>query len=111
MSLSKHKRTGPGEVIRFKRRKQKRNPRRLLEAVKGDWERWDHFAKLEGLNWSEFTRRALEQRCSSISDLVDQADKLPVLRSRLPGLSEKVATKNGSSLNGKTKASGAGRKA
>jgi len=58
--LTKPKTTGRGTVVTFKRRKQKRNKRRLLEAVAGDWERWDAAAKVAGLNWSEFTRRALD---------------------------------------------------
>lgn len=45
--------------MRFKRRKQERNPRRPLEAVAQDFERWDAAAERVGLNWSEFTRRAL----------------------------------------------------
>lgn len=97
------------------KRRQKRKPRRLLEAPAQDWERWERFAKLEGLNWSEFCRRALEQRCSSIADLELAADldKLAgaAVRQRLPGLSEKGAPKNGSSSSRKTKASPAGRKA
>ena len=59
LMLSKPKTTGAGKVVRFKRRKQKRNPRRPLEAVAQDWERWDAAAETTGLNWSEFTRRAL----------------------------------------------------
>jgi hypothetical protein len=60
--LAKAKKKGPGRVVRFKRRKQKRNPRRLLESVPKDWGRWDRAAAREGVNWSEFTRRALEVR-------------------------------------------------
>lgn len=57
--LTRPKTTGAGKVVRFRRRKQKRNPRRLLEAVPADWSRWDATAKQLGLNWSELTRRAL----------------------------------------------------
>lgn len=57
--LTKPKTTGTAKVIRFKRRQQKRNPRRPLEAVAKDFERWDAAASRVGLNWSEFTRRAL----------------------------------------------------
>jgi hypothetical protein len=57
--LAPPKKTGPGKTVRFKRRQQKRLPRRLLEAVPADWERWDAAARAAGLNWSEFTRRAL----------------------------------------------------
>lgn len=74
-----------GEVVVF-RRKQKRLPRRLLESVEQDWARWDKYARLEGLNWSEFTRRALEQRCASIEELERAARSQPALRQRLPGL-------------------------
>lgn len=57
MSLRPHKQ-GPGTVIRFKR-VQVRNPRRPLEATPEKWELWDRAASKLGLNWSEFTRRAL----------------------------------------------------
>jgi len=67
------KRTGPAEVVRFKRRKQKRLPRRLLEAVPADWERWDAAARAAGLNWSEFTRRALN---AAVGVEVQQATRL-----------------------------------
>jgi hypothetical protein len=60
--LTKPLRKGPAKTVQFKTRKQKRNPRRLLESVQGDWERWDAAAALEGVNWSEFCRRALEAR-------------------------------------------------
>jgi len=50
--------TGRAKVVRFRRRKQKRNPRRPLEAVAQDWARWDAAAKEMGINWSEFVRRA-----------------------------------------------------
>jgi hypothetical protein len=90
------------------RRRQKRKPRKLLEATPQDWAKWERFAKLEGLNWSEFARRALEQRCSSVAELERfaierQNDSSPSLqaslRARLPGsagaLSEKPAAKKG----------------
>ncbi len=56
--LTKPKTSGPGKVVRFKRRQQKRNPRRPLEAVQQDWDRWDFACEVLGLNWSEFARRA-----------------------------------------------------
>ncbi len=59
--LTPPKTTGPGRRVRFVTRKQKRNPRRLLESVPEDWARWERACKLQGLNWSEFTRRALNQ--------------------------------------------------
>lgn len=116
--------TGPAQVVRFKRRKQKRLPRRLLESVPKDWERWDKCAKLEGLNWSEFTRRALEQRCASIEELERAARTEPALRVRLPGLpykaesvakvraalSEKPGQKNGAGARPKKRTAGASRK-
>lgn len=58
--------TGRGRKVRFVARKQKRNPRKLLESVPEDWERWGRAAKLEGLNWSEFTRRALNERTERV---------------------------------------------
>jgi len=122
--LAPPKTTGRGEVVRFKRRKQKRLPRRLLESVPNDWERWDKCAKLEGLNWSEFTRRALEQRCASIEELERAARTEPAVRLRLPGLpytvasiakaraalSEKPTQKNGAAARQKKRAAGAARK-
>ena len=110
--------------MRFKRRKQKRLPRRLLESVQQDWERWDKYAKLEGLNWSEFTRRALEQRCSSLQELEHRAITEPAVRVRLPGLpytadkiasaravlSQKPTTKSGARARAKTGAAGAAQK-
>jgi hypothetical protein len=60
--LAKPQTKGPGRTVQFEKRKQKRNPRRLLESVQGDWDRWDEAAALEGVNWSEFCRRALEAR-------------------------------------------------
>lgn len=34
----------------------------MLESVATDWTRWDAAAKREGVNWSEYARRALEAR-------------------------------------------------
>jgi len=41
-------------------RKQKRRPRRLVEAAEQDWQRWDAACEALGLNFSEFARRALD---------------------------------------------------
>jgi hypothetical protein len=60
--LTRPVKEGPRTVVRFKRRKQQRNKRRLLESVPKDWERWDAAARAEGVNWSEFCRRALNAR-------------------------------------------------
>jgi hypothetical protein len=60
--LSKPKTTGPAKTVRFRKRKQKRNKSRPLESVDQDWARWDAAAELEGVNWSEFCRRALNER-------------------------------------------------
>jgi hypothetical protein len=123
--VARRKTTGAsGDVVVFKRRTQKRLPRRLLESVPQDWDRWDKYAKLEGLNWSEFTRRALEQRCSSIEELERAARIEPALRQRLPGLpytvegvakaraalSQKPAKKNGVAARTKKRAAGAAQK-
>jgi hypothetical protein len=62
MGLTKPITTGKGRTVRLKRRKQKRNPRRLLESVQQDWDRWDAAALAAGLNWSEWARRALNAR-------------------------------------------------
>lgn len=40
-------------------RKQKRRPRRLVEAGEKDWQIWDAACKVMGLNFAEFARRAL----------------------------------------------------
>lgn len=97
MSLRKHKR-GEGTPVTF-RRVQKRNKRRLLEAVDTDWQRWDEAAKLQGLNWSEFTRRALLHRVAQVDEMVREARSGSEIGGHLlellPGLSEKGASKNG----------------
>jgi hypothetical protein len=72
--LTKAKTTGRTlERVRIVKRKQKRQPRKLLESVQQDWDRWEKAAQLEGLNWSEFTRRALNER----TDRVLEAAKKP----------------------------------
>lgn len=68
MTLAPKKTEGKGKKVTFRRKKQQRNPRRLLESVKQDWARWDAAAKREGLNWSEFARRALNH--ASVNDVV-----------------------------------------
>ena len=70
--LTKPKTTGVGKVVRFKRRKQKRLPRRPLEAVTQDWERWDAAAEASGLNWSEFTRRALNTAADFVATVAEK---------------------------------------
>ena len=57
----------PGKLVRFRKRKQKRNPAKLIEATANDWARWQRGADTEGVNFSEFTRRALEQRYREFS--------------------------------------------
>lgn len=96
--LTKPKTTGAGKVVRFKRRKQKRNPRRPLEAVQPDWDRWDEAAELLGINWSEFARRA--QNAYWEQTYVHQQRQL----------SEKGASENASSSSKKKAASSRGRK-
>lgn len=63
--LSPPQKTGPGKKVTFRRKKQVRNKRRLLESVKSDWERWEAAAAALDLNWSEFARRALNQLAGS----------------------------------------------
>lgn len=60
--LNKPTTSGPGKLVKFRKRKQKRNPTKLIEATANDWARWQIGADAEGVNFSEFTRRALEQR-------------------------------------------------
>jgi len=89
----------------MKGRVQIRNKRRLLEAPGHKWKEWDSVAKLEGLTWSEFTRRALLQRVASVVELEQwandpkrtAAERAGVLE-RLPGLSEKPTQKNGAAV-------------
>ena len=96
--LVKPKTTGPGKVVQFKRRQVRRNPRRPLEAVEQDFKRWDAAAAVEGLNWSEFARRALADRAAGVLGF-----------GRRP-LSEKGGSKNGSSSSAKATGTRAGRK-
>lgn len=105
--IARAERAGRGELVTGFRRKQKRKPRRLVEAAPQDWARWDRWAKLEGLNWSEFTRRALEQRGASVEDLLREVERVPSLRARLPGLSEKPTPKKGVAKRGKSSRPGA----
>lgn len=79
--------------VRRKTRVQIRKPRRLLEAPPPDWKRWDAVAKIEGISWSEFARRALLQRTASIAELEHWANdperteaERSSMRERLPGL-------------------------
>lgn len=105
--LNKRQTTGRVLSVSKIRRRQVRKPRKLLEATPQDWAKWERFAKLEGLNWSEFARRALEQRCSSLAELEHVAEQPQsalthiALRARLPGLSEKPASKNGAAARAK----------
>jgi hypothetical protein len=128
--LTRAKTTGGGKVVRFKRRQQKRNPRRPLEAVVQDFERWDAAAKAAGLNWSEFTRRALNEASrANVSGVgiawpADEAKQLRRAAARgerqsrvlentaraLGMLSEKGASKNGAAARAKAAAKTAGRK-
>jgi hypothetical protein len=109
--LNKRQTTGRVLSVSKIRRRQKRKPRKLLEATPQDWAKWERAAKLEGLNWSEFARRALEQRSSSVAELEQFAGERPELRAamreRLPGLSEKPASKNGADAASKKRAAGA----
>jgi len=63
--LSPPETAGRGKKVTFRRKKQQRNKRRLLESVKSDWDRWEAAAGALGLNWSEFARRALNQLAGS----------------------------------------------
>ncbi len=97
MSLVKHSKKTP--------RQQKRNPRRLLESVPSDWSRWDMAADRVGLNWSEFTRRALNAAADSAG--VPTAGQLSAAQH---ALSEKGASKNGAAVRTKPAAKRAARK-
>lgn len=97
--IARAKTDGPGKRIKFVRRKQKRLPRKVLESPQQDWDRWEHAAELEGINFTAFARRALEQRSSSVLELAQHARRAngaevkAAFRSRLPGLSEKGPSK------------------
>lgn len=102
--LTRAKTTGPGKRVRFLRRKQKRNPRRLLEALPADWERWDRAAQAAGgLNWSEFTRRALN--AYALAHAAQEFAVQPTLKTPrylvLKSLSEKGAIKRARSNGAK----------
>ena len=111
MSLRKHAR-GEGKPVTMKR-VQKRNPRRLLEAVPEDWARWDAAARLAGLNWSEFTRRALNGAAAAaglrLPALAPRWSAERVAETR-PLVSEKGASKKASSNGTKSRATRAPRK-
>lgn len=63
--IGKRKKRGPVLSTAKIRRKQKRRPRRLVESVAEDFERWDAAAEALGLNFAEFARRALNQLAGS----------------------------------------------
>lgn len=63
--LTQKKTAGPTISTARIRRKQKRNPRKIVEATPQDWARWTAAAQAEGVNFSEFTRRALNYRSES----------------------------------------------
>ena len=86
--------------------------RRPLEAAPALFKRSDRWAKLEGISWAEFARRALQQRGTSIEDLVSVASEQgsDAVALRLPGLSEKPAPKNEAARPQKRAASGGRRK-
>lgn len=104
--LNKRQTTGRVLSVSKIRRRQVRKPRKLLEATPQDWAKWERFAKLEGLNWSEFARRALEQRCSSVAELEQFAiekqrdpsvELRAALQERLPGFRSGAQLANGNS--------------
>lgn len=110
--LAKPKTRGPAVVVEFKRRKKKRN-RRLLEAVPADWERWDAAAKVAGLNWSEFTRRALNTAAGEqVNTGVVRLGNLhpEAMQMRVLGVSEKGAAKTAPRNGRKSGASRGARK-
>lgn len=107
--LTKPKTTGVAKVIRFKRRQQKRNPRRPLEAVAKDFERWDAAAAALGLNWSEFARRAMN-RVAEL-ELAETPQMLSAERGAVYGtVSEKGASKKRTTARTKPTAKRAVRK-
>lgn len=59
------KKAGPVLSTAKIKRRQKRKPRRLVESVAQDFERWDKAAAALGLNFAEFARRALNQLAGS----------------------------------------------
>ena len=88
--------------------------RRPLEAAPALFKRSDRWAKLEGISWAEFARRALQQRGTSIEDLVSVATDSELgaeaVALRLPGLSEKPGPKNEAARPQKRAASSGRRK-
>src|SRR5258707_239776 len=98
--------SGPGKLVRFKRRQVRRNPRRPLEAVQQDFNRWDQAAAVLGINWSEFARRALNEKTEAV-ERGSFASGVVGLGSRL---SEKGTRKKRPAERTKTTATRAGRK-
>jgi hypothetical protein len=72
-------------MLRDRMGKQKRRPRRLLESDARDWARWNAAAKIEGVNWSTFARRALMARVAYVGELEEAAEREPALRVMVPG--------------------------
>lgn len=78
MGLTPPQTTGRAKRVVIKRRKQKRNPRRLVESVPADWERWDAAAKRAGLNFAEFARRALNHLSAQLEFPFAKAERRQV---------------------------------
>lgn len=106
--ISKPKTTGSGVLVKFRRRQQKRLPRRPLEAPREDFDKWDAAAAKLGINWSELTRRALNAHSSAaLSGYmlgVSPNDFLPI------PVSEKGGSKKSAAARAKQPAKRAGRK-
>lgn len=107
--LVKPKTTGVGKVVSFKRRQVRRLPRRPLEAVPQDFERWDAAAAVLGLNWSEFTRRALNAACGP-GDAAFYGIAMPSTPQIIFRASEKPGSKKRARARAKATGTRAGRK-
>lgn len=69
MAIGPKKTTGKTLSVGRIKRKQKRRPRRLVEAAEEDWKRWDQAVEALGLNFAEFARRALNQSADAVLSL------------------------------------------
>ena len=70
--IGRKKTTGRTLSVGRIKRKQERRKRRLVEAPDQDWARWDRAAKVSGLNFAEFARRALNAAAGSVLRLMGE---------------------------------------
>jgi hypothetical protein len=74
---------GKKKKAKFSNGASKRQPRRLLEAPPASWKDWDRAARMEGVSWAQFARRALLARVAYVDDLAANPDTRGVLNGLL----------------------------